>query len=277
MNITLAFEPTRADFAASADLNIVIINDSDFEIAFWLGATGPGSSACRLIGSDRIAAGEMLYVGRINPTAAESLSKFTLQIIAWRSKTPFESLSPMHIERSVSPLVLGCASSYRPGRYFDSPVLEIPLVEEGEVVEEIKVDPDAIMDSISEASHRALAAKFGCVTRAKKKKKKGDDAANPNKVLPLIEVDLHIHELLDTTTGMTPADMLAMQLEEVEKTMKVHRRRIGQKIVFIHGKGDGVLRREMRNLLRRKYPTAEIQDASYQLYGGGATLVVIHQ
>ena len=50
-----------------------------------------------------------------------------------------------------------------------------------------------------------------------------------------------------------------------------------QKIVFIHGKGDGVLRKALLDELKRKYSTCRYQDASFQEYGFGATLVTIRQ
>ena len=72
------------------------------------------------------------------------------------------------------------------------------------------------------------------------------------------------------------AATLRLQLDTVEKTMKAHSRRIGRKIVFIHGKGEGVLRDAVWKLLRKQYPKAELQDASFQEYGFGATLVTVH-
>ncbi|MTT60629.1 Smr/MutS family protein, partial [Parabacteroides merdae] len=48
-----------------------------------------------------------------------------------------------------------------------------------------------------------------------------------------------------------------------------------QKIVFIHGKGDGVLRKAVIDELKRKYSNCRYQDASFQEYGFGATMVTI--
>ena len=70
--------------------------------------------------------------------------------------------------------------------------------------------------------------------------------------------------------------MLNLQLDTVRKTMSQHSRRKGQKIVFIHGKGEGVLRKAVLELLKKEYPKAELQDASFREYGFGATLVTIH-
>ena len=52
-------------------------------------------------------------------------------------------------------------------------------------------------------------------------------------------------------------------------------RKNGKKIVFIHGKGEGVLRNAIGQELRKKYPRCLSQDASFQKYGFGATMVII--
>ena len=46
------------------------------------------------------------------------------------------------------------------------------------------------------------------------------------------------------------------------------------KIVFIHGVGNGVLRQSIRDILKR-YDGIEYSDGSYQKYGAGATEVRI--
>ena len=91
----------------------------------------------------------------------------------------------------------------------------------------------------------------------------------------IIETDLHIDALLDDTTGMGNAEMLNYQLDVFRKTMEEYKRNTGQKIVFIHGKGDGVLRKALLDELKRKYRTCLSQDASFREYGYGATMVII--
>lgn len=92
-----------------------------------------------------------------------------------------------------------------------------------------------------------------------------------------IEVDLHIGALLDNTTGMDNGAMLRYQLEVFRRTMQDYKNCLGQKIIFIHGKGEGVLRKSIIDELRLRYPHCEWQDASFQQYGFGATEVTIHR
>ncbi len=90
-----------------------------------------------------------------------------------------------------------------------------------------------------------------------------------------IVIDLHAHELLDTTAGMSPGDILRYQLRIMRDTLDQHKNNRGQKLVFIHGKGQGVLRQAVVNELRHYYPHLPFQDASFSEYGYGATQVTI--
>ena len=91
----------------------------------------------------------------------------------------------------------------------------------------------------------------------------------------ILEVDLHASALLETTAGMDNTAILKYQMEKFNEAMKTVIRKKGQRIVFIHGKGDGVLRKAILTELKTKYPTCRWQDASFKEYGYGATMVTV--
>lgn len=91
----------------------------------------------------------------------------------------------------------------------------------------------------------------------------------------ILEVDLHIDELLDNTHGLTNADMLNYQLQKFHEVLAQYASKKGQKIVFIHGKGEGVLRKAIEKELKTRYKQYYYQDASFREYGFGATMVTI--
>jgi dsDNA-specific endonuclease/ATPase MutS2 len=74
---------------------------------------------------------------------------------------------------------------------------------------------------------------------------------------------------------MDNADILKYQIDVFVKTMEENLSRKGFKIVFIHGKGDGVLRSALLKELKSRYRNCRWQDASFREYGFGATLVTI--
>ena len=88
-------------------------------------------------------------------------------------------------------------------------------------------------------------------------------------------VDLHADALLDTTNGLSATDILNYQLDAFRKVMKEYEKKKGTKIVFIHGKGEGVLRKALVNELQYRYKHFTYQDASFQEYSYGATQVTI--
>jgi dsDNA-specific endonuclease/ATPase MutS2 len=92
----------------------------------------------------------------------------------------------------------------------------------------------------------------------------------------ILEVDLHINQLVDMTTGMDNTAMLNCQLSKFHETMKANAAKKGQRIVFIHGKGEGVLRAALEKEMKTAYKhLCRFQDASFREYGFGATQVTI--
>ena len=93
---------------------------------------------------------------------------------------------------------------------------------------------------------------------------------------PKFEVDLHIHNLTDSTRGMNNFDMLNLQLDTARRQLEFAIKKRIPKMVFIHGVGEGVLRQELETLLGR-YNNVKFYDADYKTYGLGATEVRIFQ
>ncbi len=87
--------------------------------------------------------------------------------------------------------------------------------------------------------------------------------------------DLHADEVLETSAGMNSAYILHYQMDIFKKTMEEYKKKKGQKIIFIHGKGEGVLRHNLIHELNYRYKSCKYKDASFQEYGYGATQVTI--
>lgn len=96
------------------------------------------------------------------------------------------------------------------------------------------------------------------------------------KNIPAMEVDLHIHQLVRSEKGMSPYEMLNIQIDTVKRKLEFAFQKRIQKIVFIHGVGEGILRAELEYLLRQ-YDNLKFYDADYQKYGQGALEVYIFQ
>lgn len=93
---------------------------------------------------------------------------------------------------------------------------------------------------------------------------------------PTMEVDLHIHQLVKSYKGMSNHEILTQQLDTARYKLDWAIKKRIQKIVFIHGVGEGVLKMELDYLFGR-YNNIKFYDANYQKYGLGATEIYIYQ
>ncbi len=96
-----------------------------------------------------------------------------------------------------------------------------------------------------------------------------------DKKIPPMEVDLHIHQLVASTKNMTNHEILTLQIETARRQLEFAIEKRIQRVVFIHGVGEGVLRTELEFLLGRY--NVKFYDAEYAKYGIGATEVYIFQ
>ncbi len=119
------------------------------------------------------------------------------------------------------------------------------------------------------------------VARVKKEKdtskhRKSSAVKPKERSLPKMEVDLHINQLVKNPKGLSNFEMLNLQLDTARRQLEFAISKRIQKVVFIHGVGEGVLREELYYLFR-KYENIKYYDADYQKYGLGATEVYIFQ
>ena len=94
--------------------------------------------------------------------------------------------------------------------------------------------------------------------------------------LPPMEVDLHIHQLVPKSKGLSNHEILNIQMDTAKRQLEFAIKKKIQRIVFIHGIGEGVLRAELEYLFRQ-HGNLQFNDADFQKYGQGATEVYIFQ
>lgn len=92
---------------------------------------------------------------------------------------------------------------------------------------------------------------------------------------PARSIDLHIEELVKDPKGMSNSEMLRIQLEVFDKNLNQAISSGMDEITFIHGVGNGVLRKEIHKLLSQLANIKYFQDTQKDHWGYGATLVRI--
>lgn len=112
--------------------------------------------------------------------------------------------------------------------------------------------------------------------KASKKRKQTPKVKPKERFQPTMEVDLHIHQLVKSERGMSSHDKKLLQLDTAKHKLEFAMKKKIQKVVFIHGVGEGTLKIELQYLFGR-YNNVKYYDADYRKYGQGATEVYIYQ
>ncbi|MBK9453395.1 MAG: Smr/MutS family protein [Bacteroidetes bacterium] len=86
-------------------------------------------------------------------------------------------------------------------------------------------------------------------------------------------VDLHIHKIISNPLGIDSHTMMRLQLEAFEKALTDAQAHHLDSMVFIHGIGNGTLKKEMHHRLMGFDFVKHYELADPVLYGNGATIV----
>ena len=194
-----------------------------------------------------------------DPKELNDLSSCFFQILFYQQGKA-KIKKPLEKSIKIQPVKFHKSSSYKETAYFHQDVVLYKLSGENleRKLEEISQKEFKNVIREKEGSHSS---------KPKQPKIKSKD--------DILEVDLHINALIDSVTGLSNADILEFQLNKFHEVMRQFQNEKGKKIVFIHGIGNGTLKKKLHEELRRKYKKHYQQDASFKEYGWGATMVTI--
>lgn len=105
-------------------------------------------------------------------------------------------------------------------------------------------------------------------------KRKNSNTYDKQRNQTVLEVDLHVEKLTNHWRSLDAYDILNLQVDTAKRQLQFAISKQIQRVVFIHGHGEGVLKKELEYLLNQ-YENATYSEASYRKYGvGGATEVL---
>ncbi len=254
----LVYLPTDIKTLSTTPFECFFINDSNYYLFVNYMSRKNNSWTSRYNGL--VEPNTKLFLEEFNKADLNDLEQVCVQYVAFKHNKPYTLKSPVSVELRIDTVKFYKLHSFKENDYFE---------DDAQVYYITKKDvPEREMLITNEDIQRAIREKDTPTRRPRIQKiaKKQDD---------ILEIDLHINELLDTTAGMSNKDMLDYQMSKFHEVMKENKNKKNRKIVFIHGKGDGVLKKEIYSAVRKEYKKVDCQDASFQEYGYGATMVII--
>lgn len=266
LNIVLAYEPIDRLNISTTTFDAYLVNDSNYFLYLTY-----------MTRADHDKEWTVRYAGLIEPNMQvllcevvrehlAEMDRVCVQFIVFKRDKSFELKAPVSLETPLDTTKFCRLHCFRPNTYFDNDVLALPLVVDDKVTARNPLEVySENLDTALKSKKREDSRKGVPVRRRNHK----DDGRSD------LVVDLHITELLDNTAGLTSADMLNYQIDKFREVMDSNLRNHGRKIVFIHGKGDGVLRQALLKEMKHRYKGHSAQDASFREYGYGATQITI--
>ena len=253
----LAFVPVDIKEITHTRFETYIVNDSNYYIHYsYLVAEG---NAWTQKSVGEVEPNTKLFIEEFGREVLNDMGRIGVQLTAYKKDKPFLLKPAIDVQFRIDPVKFYKLHVFEENEFFEQPSLLFTIVDNDEVARPLVVDSKRLKEQMYKDEK--------IIAHEGKKKRQKDDGT--------LVIDLHADELLETTAGMNAADILHYQLDVFKKIMDENKKKKGQKIVFIHGKGEGVLRHALVHELNYRYKSCTYQDASFQEYGYGATQVTI--
>lgn len=259
LNVFLGYVPMDTKAISTTPFEAYLINDSNYYIYYtYLSAEGKAWK-CRAQGM--IEPNTKLFLEEFTKEALNEMEHVAVQLIAFKESKSFILKPTVCVELRIDTVKFYKLHTFQDSMFFEEPALIYDIIKNDRPIKQMYVNAKEIEEVLLTKKSADRPASTPIVKRTVKN--------------AILEIDLHIDELLDDTTNMDNKEILQYQLDKFHEVLAEYKDQREQKIVFIHGKGDGVLRKAILDELRHKYKTYSNQDASFKEYGFGATMVTI--
>lgn len=290
LNAYLAFVPVDPKEITTTRFETYFVNDSNYYM-YYTYMTAEGNS-WNLKSMGEIEPNTKMYIDDFGKEDLNELGRVSIQVLAYKKDKSFVLKPTVDCHFRIDPVKFYKLHTFEENDFFEQPALLYTIVENDKEVNPLTIDARKLKEKMYQKDEAQPARKIdasarilGKVDLSKDKdyvrryykeeksnnpfiiKRRGDE--------DVIVIDLHAESLLETTQGMSTADILHYQVDYFKSVMEENKKNKGQKIIFIHGKGEGVLRQSVIHELNYRYKSCQYQDASFQEYGYGATQVTI--
>ena len=263
LNVVLAYEAADLKSISRTTYDAYLVNDSNYSLYFTYLTRQDEDTDWTARYAGIVEPATQVWLGQVMPEDLSEMDRVAVQYLPFKADKPFALKTVACVEHRLDTTKFFKLHCFRPNPYFDNPVIAIDIVRNDLPQRALEIDHAALEKSMKQ---KAAADLRGAAPMRKPAPRRRPDE---------IVVDLHIDELIDNKAGLGDADMLNLQVDKFREVMDANLRNHGQKIVFIHGKGEGVLRKAILKELAYRYKEHHAQDASFREYGFGATHVTI--
>ncbi len=255
-DVKLCFVPVGEGSPETLPLEACLVNDSPYKLFYSIGLWSATSDAVIPLGSGITPDDSKLSLRKFTRDELSKAHRLYITLALFK-EVQFVPYPPEQFTLDLSPMKFVRRGAYAENPFFDEPAVVFTLADsKGEAPLKPEKEPPA------EKNPEPLYAKDVPPAPAPKKTS-GDEV-----------VDLHIDQVLDSTEGLSPEEILQAQTARfaLSLDLAVRSGRRGT-ITYIHGIGTGKLRRRMEKMLEAKYPKIRYENAPFAQYGNGALTI----
>ena len=262
LNVFLAFVPEDIKAVSTTPFETYLVNDSNYCLYYvYLSAEG---KAWTVRSHGVVEPNTKLLLEEFEKSELNDRERVAVQLVAFKDNRSFVMKPSVSVELRIDTVKFYKLHTFQSTDFFETPALVYDIIKNDLPARQVYVSAEELQEALIQKKTIEDHVSSKPQTIVKRGGKNG-----------IIEIDLHIGELLDDTRWMSNSEMLNYQLDKFREVLEQYKGKREQRIVFIHGKGDGVLRKALLDELKRKYPNFRHQDASFQEYGFGATMVTV--
>ncbi|WP_044138249.1 DUF2027 domain-containing protein [Bacteroides oleiciplenus] len=259
LDVFLAFVPEDIKAVSTTPFESYLVNDSNYYLYYtYLCAEG---KAWSVRSHGMVEPNTKFLLEEFEKAELNDREHVAVQFIAFKDSRSFVLKPAVSVEFRIDTVKFYKLHTFQESEFFETPALIYDIVKDDIPTKQVYVSAEELQSALLQ---KTLVDK----PKSQPIVKRGGQSG-------IIEIDLHIAELLDDTHGMSNSEILNYQLDKFREVLEQYKNKREQRIVFIHGKGDGVLRKALLDELKRKYSAFRHQDASFQEYGFGATMVTV--
>jgi hypothetical protein len=251
VRLLLGLVPDDSDAVFKASVAIYLINDCEYFLYYRIGYQQQGKYY--YLKSGEIEPNTKCFLENFDQMKLSKITLFHIQALPVSAGQYFR-MQPLDEEIDIAHYDFMKNHMYKTNDYFEEKAL-IPGVTLTILQKQLRTLKDSPESKDSSDASDSMEKKAG------------------SKVSDNMEVDLHIEALRDDYSGLSNGEILRIQMNCFRSAIEDAISNKVKRIVFIHGVGNGTLKLELRNELKRNYPECTSQDASFKEYGFGATMV----
>lgn len=259
LNLYIAYLPEDVKDLTRGAYEAYLVNDSNYFL--FVNYMSRENASWKSIFHGLVEPNTKLFIHEFTKEDLNELEHICLQCIAFKKDKSYGIKNAYSVELRIDTVKFYKVHCFRENEFFDEGAIVYPVVLNDVPEREMLISTAELKEAMME--------------KRKEDRRQAQPVRKPRQTSPIEEVDLHVDALLETTAGMSNSDILEYQLSKFRESIEQFKNKKGQKIVFIHGKGEGVLRNAILKELKTRYKDYPYQDASFKEYGYGATMITI--